>query len=1114
MRQPNAGISAPAKPVRVKVKAHTRAAPAEPSHVVRPPKPAAAKPVKVRSTAPPQTPDSRDNNRAARHPKPVTQPSPDAQDVTARSQRVQAFPGTTSTETVPQRKIDQQYAADVQQEMRAKVAARRHPVVKVKTGHGPGHLLASIQPGALVHAIANVDAGGSLPVFSGIAKVAGRGLKDAEEMAVTTPSSVAKLASDAVHHPERVPGELAKPYVQLAKHPIKTLSEHPLQTALMVAPAIRMPGRTLGKVARVAGKQTLERPPAALPGTALKVARTGSRDAVVRAFQSRADRKNPTPTATVKDVQERVDARFDANRHLAQRAEAVAVRATKRATKGQPKAVRREAVAQAREHAREQALQDAEVRFAREFGANVRLSTGAAERELAQRQRATAVQRVTVARKAVQDANAQHGHATTGLNKARDRAKRLRIATLERQRRDAQRDLAQALRVHASARDAQGVAKGRSEVLSRNVGGTAGGYGVRLAGEAADAAAQHVANARATIRALDDRIATEHKRLVDIQSPEHQVFFGAVRARGRARAELANARAGADIARTQHIQAKQGMTDAALVSPAGAGRLFTHRADAANVARKLNEQGHELKQGTSGPVRFQLHEPNASGAVVSAQRGGSAAAPLEFTVRQVGDKWVAVPKVASHRMYPSGGPDSPLSHASVGASKSTMAKVMRTSRQAFTGAVLPFSLKWLGGQGGEAGLRSVVAGAGPADWLRIGKIVKQMNADMPGSGDEFRAAITGGHFDLTGPARDFADGKKTLAEEFAGTSLRQPAAAATYLGHTLPARAIRKGFAEYSHVVFNVVNGAIEQNARRAMAGQAVKNLGLLDHHLIGLTDAAIKDAADKLQHTENQVAAVRALNRMYGKYQGFSPEMRSLLLHWTPFLPWYLNVATFLFKVLPVDHPVQTALLADINAAEEQWRKDHHLSLLQGNHVPDFLLGGYPNSKGGIQRLAHYTPFGVGSDVTGAAGALALPQFEGPILNALGVDWKGSPLTVGGSHGKPFSPTQKAIRAAVTALEEQVPGVAQAGAVSGVTPRYVDKDTPAYIKTPGEVLKGYLPTTASRGAASSGSAIQPLTGGGSSGSSGPVKAVRVKPVGAARGGRVQAVRVKPVRVR
>jgi hypothetical protein len=255
--------------------------------------------------------------------------------------------------------------------MRAKVAARRHPVVKVKTGHGPGHLLASIQPGALVHAIANVDAGGSMPVFSGIAKVAGRGLKDAEEMAVTTPSSVAKLASDAVHHPERVPGELAKPYVQLAKHPIKTLSEHPLQTALMVAPAVRMPGRTLGKVARVAGKQTLERPPAALPGTALKVARTGSRDAVVRAFQSRADRKAPAPVATVKDVQTRVDEFHDMAQHHTHRVVASATKQAKRAAKGKglSKADQRVVVREKVEGARGGAHNQTDAKFVREFGA-------------------------------------------------------------------------------------------------------------------------------------------------------------------------------------------------------------------------------------------------------------------------------------------------------------------------------------------------------------------------------------------------------------------------------------------------------------------------------------------------------------------------------------------------------------------------------------------------------------------------------------------------------------------------------------------------------------------------------------------------------------------------
>jgi hypothetical protein len=116
-------------------------------------------------------------------------------------------------------------------------------------------------PSAYVKALAHPNFGG-MGVVSGAAGVTGRSAKDAEEMAVTLPSSVAHLASTAVHHPEKVPGELLAPYKQIAEHPIKSLSEHPLQTALMVAPAVRMPGRILGKGLRVAGKQTLTRPAA------------------------------------------------------------------------------------------------------------------------------------------------------------------------------------------------------------------------------------------------------------------------------------------------------------------------------------------------------------------------------------------------------------------------------------------------------------------------------------------------------------------------------------------------------------------------------------------------------------------------------------------------------------------------------------------------------------------------------------------------------------------------------------------------------------------------------------------------------------------------------------
>jgi hypothetical protein len=862
------GSAPAAKPV--KVRARAKAAP--------------PKPVKVRSTAPPQTPDSRDNNRLARHP-PVSHVSPDAQDVAGRSGE--------------QRLHDAAYAQDVQDAARGKnpTLAKElglHPSrakAKARTGHGPSlNPLAVIHlPSAYVKALAHPNFGG-MGVVSGAAGVAGRSAKDAEEMAVTLPSSVAHLASTAVHHPEKVPGELLAPYKQLAEHPVKSLSEHPLQTALMVAPAVRMPGRVLGKGLRVAGKQTLTRPAATLPGTAFKVTRTGSRDAIVRALQSRVDRKHGAPAVTVKDVQTRVDEFHDMGRHHEQRVENAAARQAKTAAK------------------------------------------------------------------------------TQGLGRTATR-----------------------VAVQAKIEGARGGARNQ----------------------------------------LDERFVKE---------------FGAI-----------------------HQVTPQGL----IVKPKGAteGVLHGSRAEAQHVADRLNARPASIRT----PAKEQV--------------------PLEFTVHEAGTRFGVVPKVAKARL---------TKHHVVGTSPATMAKVMRRSRGAFTQAVLPLSPKWLAGQGIEAGIRGVVAGAGPLDLMRFGKVVKKLNAVKPGAGDELKMRVTGGHFDLTGPARDFADGK-SLADEFRDTSLARPAAAATKGGKAL--KPLRVGWAHYTRAVLGTVNGVIEQTARRAMAGQAIKNSPLIEHHLIGLTDRAISDAAQGLKGTENQAALGRAVDRMYGKYQKFSPDKRSLLLHWTPFLPWYLNVATFLTKVLPVDHPVQTALLADINAAEEDWRKSHDLSLLKANHVPDFLLGSAPKG-GGFLRVAHYTPFGVGSDVTGAVGSLALPQVTGPMLNMLGIDWKGDPLTHGGPHGKPFNQGEKLIRALTTAAEEQVPGVTQAGAVSGVTPRLVDKKDPSTVKKPGQVLRGYLPTTPT-GSGSTASAQQPL--GGAATSTGRVKPVRVKPVAAGRG-RVKPVRVKPVK--
>lgn len=1029
---------------------------------------------------------------------------PDAGEATRSRTVATSSPDQADRERTPvQRQHDAKVVAKVVKVQRVKALQRKHAgswgraLGKVASGAVKADLTNASSTGAgpTLHLITPKHGGGGGLQFAAMQPVsrnislengstAAHFLKnttsDAIENLVTLPSSVAHLGAEvggtgkalvtghpgkAAHGAAHIGGELAKPYVDLVKTKGKSAFEHPVSTALMVAPIGRLPGRVAGRVLRKTGKQTLARPPASLPGTALQEARTGSRDAAVRAVQAGKDAKRPAPTVTAKDVQRRVDEHYDAGKHHSHRAVGEAVKAVKVAVKGQPKHVRDAAVEAAREQAHVDARAAADVRFAKEFGANVRLSAGAAVREAAHKIRRQAVAKLDTAKAANVAARSAHETAWTNLRAARNAARTSPLLrTLEFGRRDAQRDLTAAQTAAAAARAAHAKAIGRAEVLSRTVAGrsvpkngiwAAGGHGVTTAKAAVDATAKVVQDTRARIRDFDQKIADEHARPLPPAHPARKAFTDSIQARRQAQADLATARAEAHAASRAHIDAKRDMTNASLVNPAGEGRLFAHKADAATVVKKLNEHA----------------------ATTAAKE------PVTFVLRQVGDdRWAAIPQAAAARL---------TKHHVVGTSPATMAKVMRVSRGAFTSSVLPLSAKWLAGQGVEAGVRAAVAGAGPMDWLRMGHVVKKLNKEKPGLGDELATRITGGHFDLTGPARDFANGK-SLAEEFEDTPLAKVAGAATKAGAAPGLKHVRQGWGAYTRAVLGTVNHVIESNARRAMAGQAIKDLGFQDLHINGLSDAALEDAAKGLKGTHNQVALARAVDRMYGQYQKFSPEKRSLLMHWTPFLPWYMNTANFLFKVLPVDHPVKAALLADVNVAEEQWRKDHGLSTL-APHVPGFMLGGAPTKDGKYLNIAHYTPWGIGSDPVGAASDLMLPQFLGPLKNAGGVDWKWQTLTHGGAHGQPFSPAEKALRAATTLAEEQIPGVTQAGKISGVTPRFVDKDSPENVKSAGDVLKGYLPWTAATGNVTS--------SGGSSSAASPT---RVKIPGSSSGARVK----------
>jgi hypothetical protein len=73
---------------------------------------------------------------------------------------------------------------------------------------------------------------------------------------------------------------------------------------------------------------------------------------------------------------------------------------------------------------------------------------------------------------------------------------------------------------------------------------------------------------------------------------------------------------------------------------------------------------------------------------------------------------------------------------------------------------------------------------------------------------------------------------------------------------------------------------------------------------------------------------------------------------------------------------------------------------------------------------------------------SLVLPQASSPLLNLRGVGWTGDRLKRPGYAGKEFTTPERIARAITSAIEAQVPGVSQAGRITGLTPRYVDKKT------------------------------------------------------------------------
>jgi hypothetical protein len=356
-------------------------------------------------------------------------------------------------------------------------------------------------------------------------------------------------------------------------------------------------------------------------------------------------------------------------------------------------------------------------------------------------------------------------------------------------------------------------------------------------------------------------------------------------------------------------------------------------------------------------------------------------------------------------------------------------KALQVVGSGFRRTVLATSPSWMTGNVTEAALRSGLARAGPRSYRTGRRVVRALEAEDPRAARELAArALSGGHYSMADRTHIRRD-----STQFKGGTVLEPLARGLGAFWRAPgprhAAAAWKGWTD---LVFRQLNGRLESQFQTAMLGKALRDSPLMDGHTLKMSHAAVEQAARGLRDTNEQAAFAREVERMYGKYQAFSPDTKWAISTYTPFIAWTINAVKFVTDVLPRDHPTITALIVASEQATEEWRKDKGLDLFMKGALPGFLQGSIPLSGGRHQRApSRYTPFGAFGAPLETAGNAVLPQFSGILAAFNGEDWKGTKLRK--ENGEPADEFDKAKAAAASFIDATVP-------IVGISKRVAEK--------------------------------------------------------------------------
>lgn len=822
--------------------------------------------------------------------------------------------------------------------------------------------------------------------------------KDAIDLAANAiPSAyyVGKQVADG--HPEKAAKMLAQPYVDAVEHPLKSLKDHPLQTALLFSGAEGAVGHGVGKALRVAPSKALRKAgstarPAAdrvVPGTGLRVEGRYSKDSIKKGAQVASDkargRKAGKPaTMTNRQIKRRLDTRVAVNEDVRRVNRTLTDRQARTALGNEPglRAHLRlrkppkptAAVTLTAQNAIDGTLADLKA-YRAEVAAN--RPKGAAD-----------VRRHEDTLKLLDEAIAKHDEQAVKVAAERMKAESVRVqerlaktGLVDKAQAERARLMPYALRKMGAVYDKKRGLLLHDEPLSTE----AIRAHMKQHGVTEPAFVTHAPNSRGARNYYVSQM--EPPRAVKRGRTGESLRTGTADLHPETMVE-SNVRAQGLVDAAHGYQSV--LREAAVRGKSGKTKVYASYDHAVKAAEDM-AVSHGVAFRPVRVVPFQsskaltdamLHgiDQTANFKTISEQLQNAIA---EHPSDKSG-QWALVPEATARQL---------ADHIH---KTNAMGPVGKMWGSAFRTTVLATNPKWLVGNDVEAALRAGVAHAGPRSYVTGRAVLKRLDKQDPALAREVRATtVGGGHY-----TQQFRLNRKVTPTSFDGRA-QTAAARIGQVGHAPGVKQVRQAWHAYTQFVFHTLNGRVESQFQTAMLGKALRDHPLMNDRVVKLSQKAFDDYANGIRDPNVAVQLGREIETMYGKYNGFSPQMRNLVAGYTPFIAWSLNAIKFVGLVLPRDHPVLTSLLVAANQASEDWRRQHGLVMGEKGAAPAWLQGSIPGSDGAHLRISRYTPFGAFDEGGSAAGTLAsnlLPQGMA-IYRALvdGTDWKGKNLVDAG---------------------------------------------------------------------------------------------------------------------